>query len=109
MSVSEDAEVNLRLLNQKLEVLHGDVGEMKAALRQLSDAITKLALVEERQAQATAAMERMWKGIANVEARVTALERLAPDGQRANVWIDRALMAIVGAVAMFIAKKAGLL
>lgn len=109
MTAGEDAEVNLRLLNQKLEVLHGDVGEMKQALRQLSDAITKLALVEERQAQAAASMERMWTAVARVEARVSALEKLAPDSRAAAIWIERALVALTGAVLVFAAKKLGLL
>ena len=54
------------LLAAKLGALHEDVSEIKAALTKLSDAITKLALVEERQTQSAAALERAFTAIEKI-------------------------------------------
>ena len=45
-------------LETKLAMLHDDVGDIKSALKDLTSAITRLALVEERMATASAAQER---------------------------------------------------
>ncbi len=45
----------------KLSMLHEDVGDIKSALKDLTSAITRLALVEERMATASAAQERSMK------------------------------------------------
>lgn len=100
---------DLGVLTAKMTTLHEDVIEIKAALRQLSDAITKLALVEERQTQAAAALERAFLAIDKVEARLAAIETNQPDQKRAAKWLDRAVLALIGALAAMFAKKVGLL
>lgn len=97
------------VLSMKLSVLHEDVGEIKQALGKLSDAVTKLALVEERQTQATASMDRLFKSIEKLDARVDLLEKAQPDVQRAALWLDRITWAAVAGVAIFVASKTGLL
>ena len=81
---------------------------MKTALRELADAITKLALIEERQTQAAAAQERAFAALERVEQRVTALEMQAPANKRISVWVDRMVFASMGLLVMFVFKKAGL-
>lgn len=99
----------------KLDALHKDVGEVKNALNKLSDAITKLALVEQQQGQIAAALERAFKAISNVEdalskdlnaldARVTVVERAQPKHNSAALWVDRALVGLAGAGMALIAK-----
>lgn len=61
-------------LGYKLSMLHEDVGDMKVALKELAIAITRFAIVEERQAQTGLALERAFKTLEKVEARVTAEE-----------------------------------
>lgn len=100
---------DLGVLTTKLGVLHDDVNEIKAALSKLSDAITKLALVEERQSQTSQALERAFVGIERIEARLASLERTALDSRRAARWIDRALWAAVAALAMLVARKTGII
>ena len=97
------------LLAAKLGALHDDVSEIKAALTKLSDAITKLALVEERQTQAAAALERAFTAIEKIERRLASLEQVQPEQKRTAKWLERAVVAIVAAVAAMFAKKAGLL
>ena len=100
---------SVALLASRMEVLHEDVSEMKAVLKDLTSAITKLALIEERQTQAAVAQERALVALERVEARVAALERAAPDTTRTSLWVDRAVWATLAAAATYVAKKIGLL
>lgn len=111
------------LLAQRLEALHGDVGDIKAALRDLANAVTRLAVVEERQQQAAAAQERGFRALERVEARVSTLEHQLPDrldqrlasleqqapaAGRTAAWVDRAVWAAAAAGVMYVAKSGGL-
>jgi hypothetical protein len=82
---------------------------MKTALNELSKAITKLALVEERQAQTADAMERAFKAIGKVEDRLSALELAAPKAKETNAWVDRFILALIVAIMGFIGTKLGIL
>ncbi len=97
------------VLEHRLATLHDDVTEIKTALRALSDAITKLALVEERQSRTAESLERAFKAIAKVEERLSVLEAAKPAYDRTNVWVDKALWVAAGAAVVFVAKHVGLL
>ena len=88
-------------LDTRFEVLHQDVAEVKGAMHKLADAITKLAVIEERQSQVSSAVERAFSGIAAAQAQIASLEvRLATTLQAGSVtskWVDR---AIVGGLAL---------
>jgi septal ring factor EnvC (AmiA/AmiB activator) len=96
------------ILTVKLEALHSDVSDIKSALDRLSDAITKLALVEQQQNQIAAALERAFKAIAKVEDRVSSLEQSVPSQTETAKWVDRGLVALAGAGAVFVGKAVGL-
>lgn len=96
------------VLATKLEMLHGDVVDVKTALTELSKAITKLALVEERQAQTAEALERAFKAIGKIEDRLSALEQAAPKAKETSAWMDRFILGIVVMVMGFIGTKVGL-
>ena len=96
------------VLATRLEVLHQDVSEIKDALKSLSDAITKLALVEERQTETAKALERCFKGLEKLEERVAVLERASVNTSRTSHWVDKIVLGAVILAAMFIAKKVGL-
>jgi len=93
----------------KLEMLHDDVVEMKNALNEVSKAITKLALVEERQAQTADALERAFKAIGKIEDRLSALELTAPKTKETSAWVDRFILAAIVAVMGFAGTRLGLL
>lgn len=97
------------VLTVKIDMLHSDVVDMKIAVNELSKAITKLALVEERQAQTADAMERAFKAIGKIEDRLSALELAAPKTKETNAWVDRFILALVMAVAGFVGTKLGIL
>lgn len=96
------------ILATRLEVLHNDVSEIKDALKTLSDAITKLALVEERQTETTKALERCFKGLEKLEVRVAAVERVTVNASRTSQWVDKVVLGAVILVMLFVAKKVGL-
>jgi len=88
-------------LESGLEVLHQDVIEVKGAMNKLADAITKLAVIEERQSQVSSAVERAFGAISALTQQVATIEvRMAAmtvHGATANKWIDRALVALIAA------------
>ena len=97
------------VLAVRLSALHEDVGEIKTALGKLSDAITKLALVEQNQNMAAEALERAFKAIERIESRLDALEKAQPKNAMVNAWVDRGVVALVCMGAMALARGAGVL
>ena len=106
------------MLATKLQALHEDVSEMKSALKDLTSAITKLALIEERQANTQAAQDRAFTAISNIErrlteiekilppdfaARLSALEKKSPLNDLSNKWVFGAVVAIISGVVVYIA------
>ena len=96
------------VLSVKLEVLHGDVVEIKTALNTLSEAITKLALVEQRQTQTAQALERAFKAISKIETRLSELEKSAPKTKQIISWVDKFALIILAGAASIICSKLGL-
>lgn len=92
----------------KLDMLHGDITEIKSAMTKMTEAITKLAVVEQQQNQTAQAMERAFKAIGKIEDRLSVLEQAQPTAKKTEIWIDRFVMAIVGAFLTLAAKKLGL-
>lgn len=99
--------MSTEILTVKLEALHTDVSEIKSALDKVSEAITKLALVEQQQNQIASSLERAFKAIGKVEDRLTALEQSTPTVTETAKWVDRGLVALAGAGAVLIGKTFG--
>jgi chromosome segregation ATPase len=97
------------LIAHRLNELHQDVAELKTALLAVSAAITKLALVEERQTQASASLGRAFDLLEKLEGRIAKLEQAQPEQARAAIWIDRGLTAAATAAVVYVAKHSGLL
>ena len=109
-----DSDINVVIT--RLGLLSDDVGELKETLRQIASAVTRLALVEERQSQTNEALSRAFKQIDKVELKLTgieqrlgSLERMQPQQQQTSAWVTTMLWATAGAAVMFVAKKVGLL
>jgi len=109
-------ESDINVVITRLGILSDDVGELKETLRQIATAVTRLALVEERQMQTNEALSRAFKQIdklelklTGIEQRIGALERMQPIQQQTNGWVLTAVWAAAGAAVMFVAKKTGIL
>ena len=57
------------VLAERVEGLCSDMSEMKIGISKMADALTKLAIVEERQTQTILAQERAFKALERVEER----------------------------------------
>jgi len=91
------------------------MASMEDTLGDLADQVRRLVLIEERQSQTAAAIERAFKTIAELETRLRPIEQLtvtinsladmdkrvrslelaAPITARTNVWVERAAIFIV--------------
>lgn len=109
-----DQDINVVIT--RLGLLSADVGELKETLREIASAVTRIALVEERQMQTNEALSRAFKQIdkldlklAGLEHRLIALERMQPIQQQTSGWVMTAVWIAAGAAVMFVAKKTGVL
>ena len=109
-------ESDINVVITRLGLLSEDVGELKEALRQIASAVTRLALVEERQMQTNEALSRAFKQIdkldlklTGIEQRIGSLERMQPLQQQTNGWVMMSVWIAAGAAVMFVAKKTGIL
>lgn len=99
------SDADLNLLSVRLQSLHEDVGDIKGTLQNLTAAITKLALVEERLSVTMAAQERAFGAISKIESRLSALEAKVPVTDNSMKWVDRGITAVVAAALMFVWEK----
>jgi len=109
-------ESDINVVITRLGILSDDVGELKETLRQIASAVTRLALVEERQMQTNEALSRAFKQIdkldlklTGIEQRLGTLERLQPLQQQTYGWVMTSVWIAAGAAVMFVAKKTGIL
>lgn len=93
----------------QMNMLHDDVGEMKVVLRDLTSAITKLAVVEERQLQTSKCIERIYKSLDEMNERMSALEQQAPLSKQTNLWADRLIVGGISMLLILAAHKIGLI
>ena len=112
----KERRADVGVLEARLAALHSDVTDMKEALSSLTNAITKLALIEERQSTSQQAVERAFTAIAKVEGaidrltdRITQLEIKAPAADKAAQWMERIGIAAVSILAMGVLAKSGII
>jgi hypothetical protein len=100
--------VRIERITHHIQRIREDQHAMRAAIERMSEAVTRLALVEERQAAASTAIERLVQSLDKLDERVRHLEVAEPMQAKATEWVQAALWALATAAAMFIAGKAGL-
>jgi hypothetical protein len=66
-TIKDDGVIDV--LAERVEGLCADMSEMKHGIAKMADALTKLAIVEERQTQTILAQERAFKALERVEER----------------------------------------
>lgn len=69
MSYTRKDDRVIDVLGERVEGLCADMNEMKHGIAKMADALTKLAIVEERQTQTILAQERAFKALERVEER----------------------------------------
>ena len=113
----DDKALRQRGTDPMIEVIMHKVTKMENSIDKLADAITKLAVVEERQTADRAALERAFTAIQKsdercadafqktvdklekIESRIDVLESAAPITAQTNQWVSKALWAAAAAFA----------
>jgi RNA processing factor Prp31 len=96
-------------LTLHLDQLHADVNDMKEILRELTAAVVRLAVVEERQTQTTTMLAQTAQALSDLEKRVTQVEKQDITNKRISGWVDKGIWGAVIVVVGFVLKKVGLL
>ncbi len=92
-------------LMMRLDGMQSDLGEMKTTLRELAASVARLAVIEEKQANTTAALERAFTALQKVEdrnekmdLRVKALEVEMPGLKEVRAWVIGGVLSVVSVV-----------
>lgn len=103
------------IFRERIMNLHTDICEVKAAIKEVATAVTKLALIEERQTNHAESLERAFKYIEQLDHRITdnerriiELEKSEPIQARTTEWVEKALWAFAAAAIAYIATHTGL-
>lgn len=96
--MSMPPETDLAVAIAKIEALSEDMSDIKSSMRELAQAVSRLAVVEERQSSTNEAMGRMFKAIEAMDARVKLLEQAQPIQQQSSAWVQSTVKYIVAAV-----------
>lgn len=106
----------LDIIVHKMTRMASDMDKLAESVEKMSESMTRLVLAEERIAQVISSIERVNKRLdegntrfKDMENRVVDLEKkdLAHDG--AAAWVDKGVVAMVTAFAVFIAHKLGIM
>ena len=110
-SIANEANevVRIERITHHIQRIREDQHAMRAAIERMSEAVTRLALVEERQAAASTALERLVQTLEKVDERLRRLEVAEQTQAKTTAWVQAALWALAAAAATFIAKKVGLI
>lgn len=112
-------DTTVKIVADRLQSLHQDVNELKDSMREsmkeMSSAVTKLVLLEERNTQTVRLIERAMKELDDQKSehnklvdKVNNLAEQAPLNRQTNRMIDALIYAVVGGVLMFIGKQVGI-
>lgn len=85
------------------------LGEVETTMKALAESVDTLVVIQERLTHYAEAQRLIFKELEKLQGRVASLEAKMPDADRAGRWLDRGLWAAVAAIAVYIAKKTGLI
>lgn len=104
------------VIAHKIARISGDLTSLNSSVLKLTESMTRIVLAEERIAQVMANLERVHTRLDDGAARfkkaedaIHAIEIENVSHAKSDVWVDRAVVGIVVAVASFIAHKVGLM
>jgi hypothetical protein len=101
-SSSMPPDTDLAVAIAKIEAMSGDMAEVKATMRELASAVSKLAVIEERQSSINGSIDRAFKEISTTNTnlqllagRVATLELAQPLNKQTNDWVGGAVKYIL--------------
>lgn len=93
----------------RIDIIASRIEHMALTLDKVADAVSRLAVVEERQQQTQSTLGRVFKQLDDHDERLDSLEKHEPEQKRVAKWVNAAVWAMASAAAMFIAHRVGLL
>ena len=110
-SIAKEANDVMRIerLTNHIQRIREDQHAMRTAIERMSEAVTRLALVEERQAATSTAIDRLVQSIERLDERLRKLEVSEPLQAKTSEWVQSAVWAAAAVAVMFMAAKAGLI
>ena len=110
-SIPKEADdvVRIERLTHHIQRIREDQHAMRTAIERMSEAVTRLALVEERQSAASNAIDRLAQTLEKLDERLRHLELAEQTQAKTAAWVQAALWALAAAAAKFIAKRVGLI
>lgn len=82
----------------KMEAISGDLAEVKVTMRELAAAVSRLAVIEERQNGTNESLGRAYAEITKLTGRVVALEQAQPIQKQSSDFVQAAVKYVVAAV-----------
>lgn len=119
--------LNRRATDPAIEMLAHRFGRMESAIEKLTEVVSRMAVVEEKQSTDRAALERAFMAIQKtdercslmfertaeklekIDARVDALEHIAPSSIQTNEWVSRVMWAAAALGCTLLLGKLGFL
>ena len=109
----EPGAVTSEVLAHAMQILREDVADVKGAVAKLTEAVSRLALLEERQQDAMGEVRKVYSELSSHNARLMEIERKLPmlvrSSDAAHVWFDRAVLAALSVLGTHAAHVAGLM
>lgn len=108
----KETDLSFQVVLDRLTNLHDDVSDLKEStkdsMKEIASAITKLVLLEERQAHANTNFSRVVTQLDGIQKRVEELEKQEPLQRLTSKWFMSVVWTAATAAVYFIAKFAGL-
>lgn len=82
----------------RVHSMAGDLVEIKTAMRDMAAAISRLAVMEERQIQDRDHITRLFKLTDSHNERITDLEKAEPLQKQTSEWVNKAMTVVMTAV-----------
>ena len=101
-------EFSIQTLTIKVGVVSSDVAEIKTTVRDLSQTLGRIVVMEERQMQLNHTVERAFKEIEKIDRRVDSLEQQAPLNKQATNWAEKAVTGAFGIAVLVLLAKLGI-
>lgn len=98
----------VEILVHKVGRMADDMDDIKQSMKELSQNMGRLALAEERISTMNGSMERAFKAIEVLTARIGDLERKAVSYTQTAMWVDKGIWLILGIALTTVLIKSGM-
>jgi flagellin-like hook-associated protein FlgL len=96
----------------ELKVIHRDIQDVRSSLTNLTNAISRLAVVDNELLNIKNDINRISASLTSIESRVRTMEIATPltqsQSSKSSNWIERLSWAGLGLLVMFVIKKLGM-